>query len=570
MLKLLASAGLAEAKAGPEGGYRLRSAPEAISLLAVVEAAEGPFRLERCILRGGPCHWEQACAAHVAWSSRPCRRAESRWRQPRSRTSWRSTSGLRAAPGSALPGVPHHLGPAPAGPGLTRFRAAGPGLRNMRRHDKRSADCSMSRPSEPRGPERVHLTASVIGAAAAVLVAALIYLGSRRLRYFDAALLGYACATVSSPSGSPTATGLARARPPGAGCGGAGRRSCRSPTSAGIPRPCPGRSSPTSPSSRSSAPRGGSALAGPPGVFWGFVLATLVTFPLTFGWIHFTVGHRHRAVPGVRGRLRGPRFDALSPLGMAPRSTCSTWPPCSSSAGAGWFLWRRLRDREPAALQRLGHDLVPLIALDRDLRDGAAAHVLEPAARGPLLRLARHPAHGRGGADAGVHPVRQVLPRDPATGQHRSGRGQAGGARPLRRRRRAAAARSRSSPPSSSATSGTPWPSSGSTLGLGGRLCPRCKRVERGRAYLRTARRASGDRRPSAHARAGARTLSSRSAPARPASGRRATGERLVPTHCCLLRRPVRDVPARRRPGPRVRGRAPRPPSTASSCAPRV
>ena len=110
VLKLLASAGLAEAKAGPEGGYRLRSAPEAISLLAVVEAAEGPFRLERCILRGGPCHWEQACAAHLAWSS-----AVQACRESLEATTLADLVAiderLRAAPGSALPGVPHHLGP---------------------------------------------------------------------------------------------------------------------------------------------------------------------------------------------------------------------------------------------------------------------------------------------------------------------------------------------------------------------------------------------------------------------------------------------------------------------------
>jgi len=69
VLKLLAEAGLAEARAGRHGGYRLAAAPEAISLLDVVEAAEGPFELERCILRGGPCHWEDECAVHAAWAT---------------------------------------------------------------------------------------------------------------------------------------------------------------------------------------------------------------------------------------------------------------------------------------------------------------------------------------------------------------------------------------------------------------------------------------------------------------------------------------------------------------------
>jgi Rrf2 family transcriptional regulator, iron-sulfur cluster assembly transcription factor len=69
VLRLLAEAGLAEARAGRDGGYRLTRPPGEVALLEVVEAAEGSFRLERCILRGGPCHWEQACAVHAAWSA---------------------------------------------------------------------------------------------------------------------------------------------------------------------------------------------------------------------------------------------------------------------------------------------------------------------------------------------------------------------------------------------------------------------------------------------------------------------------------------------------------------------
>ena len=69
VLRLLAGAGLAEARAGREGGYRLTRPPGEIALMEVVEAAEGAFVLDRCILRGGPCHWEQACAVHGAWST---------------------------------------------------------------------------------------------------------------------------------------------------------------------------------------------------------------------------------------------------------------------------------------------------------------------------------------------------------------------------------------------------------------------------------------------------------------------------------------------------------------------
>ena len=65
----LARAGLAEARAGRDGGYRLSRSPDEISILEVVEAAEGSLLLGRCTLRGGPCRWDDACAVHDVWAS---------------------------------------------------------------------------------------------------------------------------------------------------------------------------------------------------------------------------------------------------------------------------------------------------------------------------------------------------------------------------------------------------------------------------------------------------------------------------------------------------------------------
>ena len=67
VLGILAKAGLAEAKAGRDGGYRLSRPPQKISLLEVIEAAEGYLVSERCPLRGGPCHWDDVCALHPTW-----------------------------------------------------------------------------------------------------------------------------------------------------------------------------------------------------------------------------------------------------------------------------------------------------------------------------------------------------------------------------------------------------------------------------------------------------------------------------------------------------------------------
>jgi Rrf2 family iron-sulfur cluster assembly transcriptional regulator len=68
ILALLAKAGLAEARAGRRGGYRLSRSPADVSLLEVVESAEGPLQPQRCTLRGGPCRWEEACPVHFAWA----------------------------------------------------------------------------------------------------------------------------------------------------------------------------------------------------------------------------------------------------------------------------------------------------------------------------------------------------------------------------------------------------------------------------------------------------------------------------------------------------------------------
>jgi Rrf2 family protein len=64
----LIRAGLVESVAGPVGGYSLARPPSEVSLLDVVEAAEGPVRNTKCLMRGGPCHWDNACSVHGAWA----------------------------------------------------------------------------------------------------------------------------------------------------------------------------------------------------------------------------------------------------------------------------------------------------------------------------------------------------------------------------------------------------------------------------------------------------------------------------------------------------------------------
>jgi Rrf2 family protein len=68
ILASLVRHGLLTAVAGQEGGYRLSRPPSRISLLDVVEAAEGEIRLQECLLRGIPCGKGDTCSVHEAWS----------------------------------------------------------------------------------------------------------------------------------------------------------------------------------------------------------------------------------------------------------------------------------------------------------------------------------------------------------------------------------------------------------------------------------------------------------------------------------------------------------------------
>ena len=68
ILSDLVKAGIANSRAGRDGGYRLTRAPADITVLEVVEAAEGQLHLDRCALGEGPCRWQAVCPLHETWS----------------------------------------------------------------------------------------------------------------------------------------------------------------------------------------------------------------------------------------------------------------------------------------------------------------------------------------------------------------------------------------------------------------------------------------------------------------------------------------------------------------------
>jgi Rrf2 family protein len=64
----LARAGLVDARAGRNGGYRLALPAHEIDLLRVVDAAEDKGTTPRCVLRGGPCDVHGRCEVHDAFA----------------------------------------------------------------------------------------------------------------------------------------------------------------------------------------------------------------------------------------------------------------------------------------------------------------------------------------------------------------------------------------------------------------------------------------------------------------------------------------------------------------------
>jgi Rrf2 family iron-sulfur cluster assembly transcriptional regulator len=68
LLARLVASGLAQSVAGRDGGYRLARPADQITLLEIIEEVEATSTASECVLRGGPCHWEDRCAFHEYWA----------------------------------------------------------------------------------------------------------------------------------------------------------------------------------------------------------------------------------------------------------------------------------------------------------------------------------------------------------------------------------------------------------------------------------------------------------------------------------------------------------------------
>ncbi|MEX2547625.1 MAG: Rrf2 family transcriptional regulator [Chloroflexota bacterium] len=111
VLAALVSAGIVKSAVGRGGGYELGRPAEAVSLREVVEAAEGPLRSQKCLLRGGPCYWAEKCALHDAWLAAEdalVRRLTSTTFAELARTDWEIEQQNQSRPRSRRPGQRVH------------------------------------------------------------------------------------------------------------------------------------------------------------------------------------------------------------------------------------------------------------------------------------------------------------------------------------------------------------------------------------------------------------------------------------------------------------------------------
>lgn len=209
------------------------------------------------------------------------------------------------------------------------------------------------------GPER---RASVAGAVTALLLAVAIYLGSAGLRNFDAALIGYAAATVVLAFAVVYRYAMWIQQAPTRRYFVKGWRAFLSWRNfrrfpALVPKQLGSYLGLQLFLRERSTARWLAHLA----IFWGVVLATLMTFTLSWGWIHFRADDAGAYQMYVLG-LRVLTFEPFTWFGWLVFHLLDV-AAVLVIAGCAYYLWRRVRDREVRSEQRLGYDFVPLVAL---------------------------------------------------------------------------------------------------------------------------------------------------------------------------------------------------------------
>jgi hypothetical protein len=215
----------------------------------------------------------------------------------------------------------------------------------------------------PPTEEQLDPRAVLYGLIATLVTIGLVVLGSSGLRWFDSALVAYLVGTLFAIFGVVYRYTVWLRRPPTArlhrrGWQAMWRRDLRG----GNARMVPGLVVKNLLAQAFIRHRSPSRWVAHQLVFWGCILAALVTFPLTFGWLHFeSVGQdseRYRAYLGGFGTFS---FDSGSIFGFVIFHALD-FAAFLVIAGVIIFLRRRLRDPGALAVER-SNDFLALAGL---------------------------------------------------------------------------------------------------------------------------------------------------------------------------------------------------------------
>lgn len=208
------------------------------------------------------------------------------------------------------------------------------------------------------------IEAALWGTLFTVIMAVLVFIGSRRLAHFDAALVGYTFATLFAVFGITYRYSMWLHRPPTRRYWVRGWQLFLQPRYFGrnllqLARRLGVMFALNAFIWRRGFERGLAHWL----LMWGCVIAAAITFPLTFGWVHF------QTEPGDLERYRAVLFGF--PTFAFPINSWIgfgifhglVWASLLVIAGAMLALRRRMIDHGAAALQQFGEDFLPLIAL---------------------------------------------------------------------------------------------------------------------------------------------------------------------------------------------------------------
>jgi hypothetical protein len=217
--------------------------------------------------------------------------------------------------------------------------------------------------STTRSRSRIDGRAAGYGAAAVVILLALVYLGSGGLQWFDAALAGYLIGVLLAVFAVVYRYLVWLQRPPTARLNRRGWEAFR--RKGRIGHNTVGLAGLVGTNLLAQGfirHRSTSRWAAHQLVFWGCVLAALVTFPLTFGWIHFeSVGQDASEYEAYLFGVGTGTFSATSAVGFVIFHLLNI-SAVLVIIGVLVFLFRRTRDPGALAVERSG-DFLALAGL---------------------------------------------------------------------------------------------------------------------------------------------------------------------------------------------------------------